>query len=83
MEKLLVLNGMGQSELMAPSGGFCVRRVALGFDFVLADAEQVVTFLKSWLSMNNLKELRYRERILHQNTRTGRYLLVCLSIILQ
>lgn len=46
-EVKLVLNGMGQSESVALSGGFCVRTVALSFYFVLADARQVVAFLKS------------------------------------
>lgn len=83
-EVKLVLNGMGQSESVALSGGFCVRTVALSFYFVLADARQVVAFLKSWLNMNNWKHVNssgYRKRILHENVRT--YLLVCLSIFLQ
>lgn len=53
------------------NGTHCVWTVVLGLYFVLAG---VVTFLKSWFSLNHLNcvhSCSYRKRILHQNTGAG------------
>lgn len=71
-EVKLVFSGMGQLESVAHSG-VCVRTVALGFYYVVADAEQVVTFFSKKVKYEQFKTCRYgcRKRILHQNMRTG------------